>query len=151
MGTTHSLFSVEEPAEDPARDLVGGSDAFAVTIASRLDGRFWVRIQRELEDDAIVVTDFVPGLRPRAELAAGLAMAVRAVSSDRVRALAFRDLVPVGAQAPLYPARIVQAADLVKQLGAAVAESLATAVASFEMKPRRGKIDAVVIFGPSPA
>lgn len=148
MATTHSLFSVEPPVDDPARDLVGGGDAFAVTIGSRLDTRFWLRIERELEDDAIVVTDFTPGTRPRAELAAGLAIAVRAVSSDGIRALAFRDLVPVGAQAPLYPARIVQAADLVKQLAAAVADSLATVVASFEMKPQRGKIDARVTFAP---
>ena len=146
MARIYSLFSVKEPAGDSARDLVGGGDDFAVTVASRLDGRFWVRVERELDGDAVVVTDMTPGQRPRAELAAGLAMAVRSVASGRVDALAFRDVVPAGAQAPLYPARIVQAADLVKLVGTAVAESLATTVASFEMKPRRGKIDARLTF-----
>ena len=148
MARIHSLFSVEEPAGDPARDLVGGGDDFAVTVASRLDGRFWVRVERMLDGDAVVVTDMMPGERPRAELAAGLAMAVRGVSSGRVGALAFRDLVPAGAQAALYPARIVQAADLAKQVGAVVAESLATSVAAFEMMPRRGKIDARMTLAP---
>ena len=145
MASPLSFFSIDAAAGDPTRDLVGGGDAFAVTIASRLDRRFWVRVERQLEGDTVVVTDFASGERPRAELAAGVAMAVRAVSSSgRARALAFRDLLPAGAQAPLFPARLIQAADLARQLGAAVAENLATAVASFEMTPQRGKIDARV-------
>ncbi len=146
MDRIRSLFAVEAPVADPARDLVSGGDDFAVTIASTHDRRFWVRIEREREDDTIVVTDFSPGASSSAELAAALAMGVRAVTADRIGALAFRDLVPAGTQAPLYPARIVQAADLVKQLAAAVAAHLATAVASFEMTRHRGKIDARVTF-----
>jgi len=146
MITPIRALAKEAVAPDPAAELVVGGDDFSVRVESRLDPRFWVRIERET-GGGIVVTDFTAGSRPEAELKAAFLLGVEALNVADFDRVVFRDLVPSGDQSEGFPVKVIQSADLAKRLAAALAEARNRPVRGFTMEPRRRKLDAIVQFG----
>lgn len=140
------LVAKDRIADDPAAELVVGGDDYSIRVESKLDPRLWVRIERET-GGGVVVTDFTAGSRPESELKAALLLGFDALMAPEFSRVVFRDLVPAGDQVEGFPIKVIQSADLAKRLAAALGEATGRAVKSFTMEPRRGKLDAIVVFG----
>ncbi|WP_137929175.1 hypothetical protein [Mesorhizobium comanense] len=131
-------------APDPELDLLVREDDFSVRVERSDDPRFWVRVERET-GDSIVVTDYNAGSRPDQELAAGVALALRTLRRPLDKVI-FRDMFPLGMEGPDLPVKMIQATEALKKICLHIAAETGQEVASFNLEPRRGKLDAIAVF-----
>ena len=115
-------------------------DDFSVKVMSDDDAHFWVRIEKD-DSDTVVVSDFLQGGLSEADLVVGLRMALKAARMSHRRRVLFRDIVPGGAEKPLFALRLQQTSDCVKRAVTAIAADGGRTLATFAIVPRGNKMD----------